>query len=68
MAIDIASLGEIARRLDVPLHRVEYVVRSQKLEPLIVAGGRNFYSEATVQHIKHEPHRIEKKRGASDEN
>lgn len=58
-----ASLGEIARRIDEPIHRVEYVIRTRKIAPLLVAGGRNFYSEAAVQRIASEIRRIDEDRG-----
>lgn len=63
----ISSLGEIARSLNEPLHRVDYVVRTRNIEPLIVAGGRNFYSEASVQRIKSELRRIDQQRDGGDE-
>ena len=59
----ITSLGEMARRLNVPLHRVEYVVRSRRIAPLLKAGGRNFYSEASVQRIAAELRRIDGDKG-----
>lgn len=49
--IGFSPLGEIARRLNVPVHRVEYVIRTREISPLIVAGGRNFYSEASIEQI-----------------
>ena len=63
LSSSIASLGEIARRLDVPIHRVEYVVRTRRIVPTLVAGGRHFYSEASVQRIGSEIKRIDDERG-----
>ncbi len=62
----IASLGEIAERLNVPIHRIEYVIRSREIKPLLVAGGRHFYSEAQVQRIASEIRRIDEERGVQD--
>lgn len=62
LSAQIASLGEIARRLDVPIHRVEYVVRTRNIEPTLIAGGRHFYSVASVQRIGSEINRIAEER------
>ena len=66
LSSQIASLGEIARRLKEPIHRVEYVIRSRDIEPLLVAGGRHFYSEAQVQRIASEIRRIDEEKGVAD--
>ncbi|MCA9125095.1 MAG: hypothetical protein KDB11_33195 [Planctomycetales bacterium] len=63
LSAQIASLGEISRRLDVPIHRVEYVIRTRHIEPTLIAGGRHFYSEASVQRIGSEIKRIDEERG-----
>ncbi len=60
----IASLGEISRQLHVPIHRVEYVVRTRNIEPTLIAGGRHFYSESSIQRIGNEIKRIDQDRGA----
>ncbi len=62
----IASLGEIVRQLDKPIHRVEYVIRSRKIKPAVVAGGRHFYSEAQVQRIGSEIRRIDEEKGVAN--
>ncbi len=63
LSAQIASLGEIARRLNVPIHRVEYVIRTRHIAPALVAGGRYFYCEASVQRIGSEIKRIDEERG-----
>jgi hypothetical protein len=63
LSAQIVSLGEIARRLDVPIHRVEYVIRTRSVKPTLIAGGRHFYSEGSVQRIGSEIKRIDKERG-----
>lgn len=69
LSTQIASLGEIATRIDQPIHRVSYVIRTRRITPLVVAGGRNFYSEAAVQRIASELARIdeEKQKEGRDE-
>ena len=57
------SLGDVASQLEVPVHRVEYVIRTRRIRPLIRAGGRKLYSDATVQRIASEIQRIDEERG-----
>jgi hypothetical protein len=45
------TIGEIARRLAVPIHRVEYIVRSRDLAPASWAGNCRVFSEADVTFI-----------------
>jgi hypothetical protein len=47
----IVGVGCIAERLGVPIHRVAYVIRTGKVKPLLVVGGRKLYSEAVVEQI-----------------
>lgn len=45
------SLGEIAHHYGVPLHRIQYVVRSRNILPELTVGGRNLYSDADAELI-----------------
>jgi DNA-binding transcriptional MerR regulator len=46
------SPGQIARMLEVPLHRVHYVIQQDKLEPAMrVGNGIRMFTEADVSHI-----------------
>ena len=56
------TVGEIARRLGVPLHRVEYVICSRRLHPCSRAGHARVFTEADVDHIASELRRIERDR------
>ena len=47
----LPTTGEIARRLNVPTHRVNYVVESRGIEPAGWAGHAKVFSEADVQRI-----------------
>ena len=58
----LPTVGEIARRLHVPLHRVEYVLRSREVQPAGRAGNALVYSEADVAYVASELRRIEDKR------
>ena len=64
----LPTVGEIARRCDVPLHKVEYVIRSRQIEPVSVAGNSRVFSETQVDRIASELHRISQERTASVSN
>ena len=56
------TIGEIARRLNAPTHRIEYVIRSRGIEPAATAGNARVFTEADVAHIASELHQIESDR------
>lgn len=45
------TIGEIARRLGVPSHRVEYILRTRDIPPKGIAGNCRVYEEAAVERI-----------------
>lgn len=57
------TVGEIARRLNRPLHRVEYVIRARSIKPASIAGNARVFSEADVQYIAGELRRMDEERG-----
>lgn len=57
------TVGEIARRLAVPIHRVEYVIRSRNLKPASRAGNLRVFSEADIAFVAGEIVRIDADRG-----
>ena len=59
------TVGEIARRLDVPVHRVEYVVRSRRIRPASRAGSLRVFSEAAVARIASELRRMDEERAGT---
>ncbi|MFH1924152.1 MAG: MerR family transcriptional regulator [Planctomycetota bacterium] len=60
----VPTIGEIARRLGEPVHRVEYVIRSRNIPPVATAGNARIFSEAAVDRIASELRRIDEERGA----
>lgn len=46
--MSVFSVGEVARRLGVALHQVDYVLKSRGIEPTAIAGGRRLYGEDEV--------------------
>ena len=59
----VPTVGEIARRLGVPLHRVEYIIRARNIGPIGWAGNARVFSEADVAHIAGELRRIDHEKG-----
>ena len=57
------TVGEIARRLGEPVHRVEYILRARGLKPVSWAGNARIFSEADLAYIASELRRIDEERG-----
>ena len=52
------TIGEIARRLGEPTHRIEYVIRARRIRPCGRAGNARVFPEAAVEAISIELKRI----------
>lgn len=59
----LLTVGEIARRLDVEVHRVEYVIRSRRIRPAGWAGHSRVFTDADLTYITAELQRIARERG-----
>lgn len=59
----LPTVGEIARRLDVPQHRVEYVIKTRDVMGIGWAGHARVFSDADVDFIAGELGRIDEERG-----
>ncbi len=59
----LLTVGEIARRLRQPLHRVEYVIRTRNLRPTGWAGHARVFHDADLMWIASELVRIDHERG-----
>lgn len=60
----LATIGEVAKLLDCPLHRIEYVLRSRPhIRPRAVAGGARCFDDEAVAQIHHELHAIDARKG-----
>ncbi len=53
------TVGEIARRLDTKVHRIEYVIRSRNIEATGWAGHARVFSESSLQRIAGELNRMD---------
>ena len=56
------TIGEIARRLGHPPHRVEYVIDSRGIRPASRAGHIRVFTEADLSRIASELRRIDEER------
>lgn len=56
------TVGRIARRLGVPVHRVQYVVDRKAIPPSAYAGRLRLYSREAVSRIRYELTAIDAKR------
>ena len=62
LAPSMPTIGEIARRLGEPAHRVEYVIRARSIPPCGWAGHARVFSEEAVETIATELQRIDSAR------
>lgn len=58
----VPTVGQIARRLNEPLHRIEYVIRTRDIQPVSRAGNVRVFSDADVTYIASELRRIDSER------
>jgi hypothetical protein len=52
------TIGEIARRLGQPIHRIEYVIRVRRIRPCGWAGNARVFPEDAFEVIASELQRI----------
>jgi hypothetical protein len=60
------TVGEIARRLGEPVHRIEYVLRTRSIRPYGIAGNSRVYVEADVERIATELQRIDARKDGGE--
>ena len=58
----VPTVGEIARRLGEPVHRIEYVIRTRQILPNGRAGNVRIFTDADVSDIAAELRRIDEQR------
>jgi hypothetical protein len=61
----LPTVGEIARRLGQPVHRVEYAVRSRRLRAAGRAGGCRVFSEEQVALIASALAEMDRRKGGA---
>jgi hypothetical protein len=55
----MTTIGEIARRLGEPIHRIAYVIRARRISPCGWAGNARVFPEETVDLVAYELQRID---------
>jgi len=55
----LLTVGEIARRLNAKVHRIEYIIRSRNIEAIGWAGHARVFSVATFKRIATELNRMD---------
>ena len=48
------TVGEISRQLGSPIHRIEYLIRSRKIQPIERAGNLRVFSDKVLQILRNE--------------
>ncbi len=61
----VPTVGEIARRLGEPVHRIEYVIRSRNILPSGRAGNVRVFTDLDIDRIGSELHRIDAEKGGA---
>lgn len=55
--------GHLAAKLDVPVHRIVYVIRTRHIPPAAFAGRLRLFDRAAVARIRYELNAIDARRG-----
>lgn len=53
----LLTVGEIARLVDEPLHRIEYIIRARNIQPIHRAGNARVFSSTDLDRIRAELNR-----------
>jgi hypothetical protein len=61
----LLTVGVIARRLGQPVHRIEYIILSRKIQPAGWAGHARVFADSDLSRIDGELRRIAEDRGNS---
>ncbi|MEQ9095398.1 MAG: hypothetical protein RIE32_03960 [Phycisphaerales bacterium] len=59
----LPTVGQIARQLDVPVHRIEYLIRTRNIQHVGRAGIARVYDAKDVEALAEELRRIKDSRG-----
>lgn len=61
----LLTLGQIAKQLDVPTHRVKYAIDMAKIEPLMRVGILRVWPSNVIDRVKTELERISANHGGN---
>ena len=54
MTQDLFTIGDVARELDVPQHRIAYLIQQNRAKETYRLGGRRVFTEKDMANIAHE--------------
>ena len=57
------GVGDLARRLNQPRHRLEYVLTSRRIHPALRIGGRRLFTAEQADQIAAELEQMDARRG-----
>ena len=55
----VITLGVLASRLNIPVHRAEYLVRSRQIQPVSRAGRFRVFDKQAVKELQQEVEKME---------
>lgn len=50
----LLTVGELARKLQQPAHRIDYIIKTRHIEPVGRAGGYRVFDDAACERIQAE--------------
>ena len=57
---NVLTVGEVAERLGIKIHRAEYLLRSRNVQPAGMAGRYRLFDESAIQRLQKELKKAEK--------
>ena len=64
--MELLTVGGLCRRTGEPLHRINYVLRSRKIQPSGRAGVLRIFDEPAAKQIEAALEQIDRKQGAGN--
>lgn len=62
--VKLNTVGVLAQKLDQPVHRIQYLLRTRKhIQPAALAGRSRLYPDKAVAQLRHELNAIDARAG-----
>jgi len=62
----LATVGEVAKRLNSPPHRIAYIVKTRDIRPRAWAGNARCFDDEAIARIRYELNVIDSRRTGGD--
>lgn len=59
---EILTVGDIARKLNCPIHRIQYLIASRNIKPIQYVGGYRVFSNDILEKLRDENKKQKSKR------